>query len=204
VLSSLVGALLPFVAWALLSLRGIGMPLVLPIWVGLIGASVGAAFPVLVLRGQAKAARRQARRMVGCFLDLVVLALAGGLGIEGALHAAAAIGDTQVSNRMARCLDEARDAGRTSWEALERLGHELVVPELVELALAVSLAGTEGARIKSTLAAKAASIRRHELADAESDANTISDRLFIPGVLLLIGFLIFIGYPAVARLTAGL
>ena len=68
----------------------------------------------------------------------------------------------------------------------------------------MSLAGTEGARIKSTLAAKAASIRRHELADAEADANTISERLFIPGVLLLIGFLIFIGYPAVARLTAGL
>jgi hypothetical protein len=70
--------------------------------------------------------------------------------------------------------------------------------------LAVSLAGTEGARVRSTLAAKAASIRRHELADAETDANTITERLFIPGVLLLIGFVIFIGYPAVARLTAGL
>ncbi len=81
---------------------------------------------------------------------------------------------------------------------------EIVVPELVELSLAVSLAGTEGARIKSTLAAKAASIRRHELADAEADANTISERLFIPGVLLLIGFMVFIGYPAIARLSSGL
>ncbi len=204
VFSSLAGALLPFIIWALLSLRGIGMPLVLPIWVGLIGASSGAFLPILVLKSEAKKARRQARRVVGCFLDLVVLALAGGLGIEGALHAAAAIGETPVSNQMIRRLEEARDAGRTPWDALERLGHELAVPELVELSLAVSLAGTEGARIKSTLAAKAASIRRHELADAEADANTISERLFIPGVLLLIGFLIFIGYPAVARLTAGL
>jgi tight adherence protein C len=192
-LSSLAGALLPFAVWAVLSFRGVEMPLVLPVWVGLSGASAGAALPILALRRRAKRERRTARRMVGCFLDLVVLALAGGLGI----------GDSRVSHQMARCLDEARDAGRTPWDALERLGHEIVVPELVELSSAVSLAGTEGARIKSTLAAKAASIRRHELADAEADANTISERLFIPGVLLLIGFVVFIGYPAVARLSSG-
>ena len=203
-LSGVAGALLPFLVWALLSMRGISMQLALPIWVGLIGASAGAAMPILVMRAQARSGRRQARRMVGCFLDLVVLALAGGLGIEGALHAAAAIGDTKVSHQLVRSLEEARDAGRTPWDALERLGHELAVPELVELSFAVSLAGTEGARIRSTLASKAASIRRHELADAEAEANTITERLFIPGVLLLIGFVIFIGYPAVARLTAGL
>jgi Flp pilus assembly protein TadB len=142
--------------------------------------------------------------MVGCFLDLVVLALAGGLGIEGALHAAAGISDSPVSLQLVGALDVARDSGDTPWEALAGLGRELGVTELVELASAVNLAGTEGARIKSTLAAKAASIRRHELAEAETDANTITDRLFIPGVLLLVGFLIFIGYPAVARLSAGL
>jgi tight adherence protein C len=204
VFATLAGASLPFVFWALLSLLGVEMPLILPIWVALSGAVAGATVPIFALRRQAKKGRRQARRMVGCFLDLVVLALAGGLGIEGALHAAAAIGDTRVAKQLVSCLDEARDAGRTPWEALEGLGREIGVPELVELSSAVSLAGTEGARIKSTLAAKAASIRRHELADAEADASTISERLFIPGVLLLVGFLIFIGYPALARLTAGL
>jgi tight adherence protein C len=204
VFATLAGASLPFVFWALLSLLGVEMPLILPIWVALSGAVAGATVPIFALRRQAKRGRRQARRMVGCFLDLVVLALAGGLGIEGALHAAAAIGDTRVAKQLVRCLDEARDAGRTPWDALEGLGRVIGVPELVELSSAVSLAGTEGARIKSTLAAKAASIRRHELADAEADAATISERLFIPGVLLLVGFLIFIGYPALARLTAGL
>ena len=65
--------------------------------------------PIFVMRAQARVGRRQARRMVGCFLDLVVLALAGGLGIEGALHSAAAIGDTRVSYQLVRALDEARD-----------------------------------------------------------------------------------------------
>ena len=203
-LAALAGALLPFVAWALLLLRGVEVALTLPVWVALVGAIIGAALPVLHLGSRATKERRHARRMVGCFLDLVVLALAGGLGIEGALHAAAAISDSRVSLRLVRALDVARDSGRTPWEALAGLGRDLGVVELVELASAVSLAGTEGARIKSTLAAKAASIRRHELADAETDANTITERLFLPGVLLLVGFLIFIGYPAVARLTAGL
>jgi tight adherence protein C len=203
-LAALTGALVPFVAWALFVLRGVHAPLTLPVWVGVLGAVGGATIPLLALRARATTSRRNARRMVGCFLDLVVLALAGGLGIEGALHAAAGISDSPVSLRLVGALDVARDSGHTPWEALAGLGRELGVIELVELASAVSLAGTEGARIKSTLAAKAASIRRHELAEAETDANTITDRLFIPGVLLLVGFLIFIGYPAVARLSAGL
>ena len=120
------------------------------------------------------------------------------------LHAAAAISDAPVSTKIVGVLDLARDSGTTPWDALAALGRDLGVVELVELASAVSLAGTEGARIESTLAAKAGSIRRHELADAETDANTITDRLFLPGVLLLVGFLIFIGYPAVSRLSAGL
>jgi Flp pilus assembly protein TadB len=133
-----------------------------------------------------------------------VLALAGGLGIEGALHAAASISEAPVALKIVRSLDEARDAGRTPWEALAALGRDLGVAELVELSSAVSLAGTEGARIRATLAAKATSIRSHELSDAETDANTITERLFLPGVLLLVGFLIFIGYPAIARFSAGI
>ena len=204
VCGAVAGAAAPLVLWALLVVGGVRAPLSLPVWVGLLGGIIGSLLPVMVLRKLAVRSRRQARRSVGCFLDLVVLALAGGLGIEGALHAAAAISDAPVSTKIEGVLDVARDSGRTPWEALAMLGRDLGVVELVELASAVSLAGTEGARIKSTLAAKAASIRRHELADAETEANTITDRLFLPGVLLLVGFLIFIGYPAVSRLSAGL
>jgi len=203
-LCCLAGAFTPCVIWAVLSLEGLAVPVVIPIWVAVVGAFAGALIPFVFLRTEGTKARRHARRVVGCFLDLVVLSLAGGLGIEGALYAAAAICETPVSRKLLRGLDVARDSGRTPWEALATTGRELGVTELVELSAAVSLAGTEGARIRSTLAAKAASIRTHELADAESDANTITERLFLPGVLLLIGFLIFLGYPAVSRVTSGL
>jgi tight adherence protein C len=65
------------------------------------------------------------------------------------------------------------------------------------------MAGTEGAKVRSTLTARAASIRRHELAAAEAEANAVTDKLFIPGAFLLLGFLLLIGYPAFSRIAAG-
>ena len=57
--------------------------------------------------------------------------------------------------------------------------------------------------MRITLATRAATIRRHELANAEADANALTEKLFIPGAFLLVGFLIFVGFPAFTRITAG-
>jgi hypothetical protein len=172
---------------------GVHLPFAVPMWAGLAVGGCGGLLPVLVLHSEARQAKQSARLVVGSFLNLVVLCLAGGMGIEGALHASARIGDDEVS-----------DTGEPPWDALADLGRNLGVGELSELAAAVGLAGAEGARIRLTLAAKASSIRRHDLADAESQANAVTERLFLPGVFLLVGFLLFIGYPAVARISAGL
>lgn len=203
VMAAGAGALSPLVVWAALLSAGVHLPFALPVWTSLLGALVGGAIPFSQLQADAKARRRHARRVVGSYLDLVVLALAGGMGVEGALHAAAGVGNDWASKRVAGALSRARDAGRTPWEALSLLGVDLGVSELEELAAAVGLAGQEGARIRSSLAAKASTARRHELAEAESEANTVTERLFLPGVLLLTGFILFIGYPAVARILGG-
>jgi hypothetical protein len=86
---------------------------------------------------------------------------------------------------------------------LGQLGVEIAVPELVELSTTLELAGTEGARIRQSLSSRAVSLRRHEQADAESAANTMTERLFLPGALLLFGFLLFVGYPAFSRIIGG-
>jgi Flp pilus assembly protein TadB len=203
VLAAGVAGVLPPFCWALTGLGGMHLSFIVPLWVSLVGSACGAAFPFMILRSEAKVAARCARRVVGTYLDLVVLCLAGGMGIEGALHAAAEVGVDPVSHRLAAALQLARDCGETPWSALAGLGEELGIGELSELAAAVGLAGTEGARIRATLSSKASSIRRHELADAETEANTVTERLFLPGVLLLVGFLLFIGYPAFSRIAAG-
>jgi tight adherence protein C len=203
-LGTTVGVLLPGLWWMVVTVGGVHVPFVVPIWAALVLGFGGGALPVVRLHSRGSRARQAARRVVGSYLNLVVLCLAGGMGIEGALHASARIGEDDVSARILNALIVAQDAGETPWDALDRLGRDLGVTELTELAAAVALAGGEGARIRLTLAAKASSIRRHGLAQAEAEANTVTERLFLPGVFLLVGFLLFIGYPAVARISAGL
>ena len=203
-LGGFAGLVLPPLTAAVAASGGVRTPILVPAWSSLVVGAAGAALPLLVLRHGAARTRRAARTVVAGYLDLVVLCLAGGMGIEGALQAAAAVGDDPYSSMIASALERARDAGDTPWAALAAVGRELGVVDLVELAAAVHLAGTEGAKVRSTLAAKAASIRRHELAEAEAEANAVTERLFLPGALLLVGFLLFLGYPAVARITGGL
>jgi tight adherence protein C len=192
------------VGLAAASLASAPLPWTIPLWVGLLLGLVGVVSPVTSLQAHARTARRAARRAVGSFLDLVVLCLAGGMGIESALHAAAGISAQDVTKQLAVALNVARDSGRPPWSAFDELGQRLGLGELVELAAALNLAGREGARIRATLTAKAAAMRRRELATEESEANKTTERLFLPGVFLLLGFLAFIGYPAVTRILTGL
>jgi hypothetical protein len=196
-------ALAPLVLWLLATMAGVSLPTAVAGIILVIAVPLGATLPVLSLVRQATERRRHFRVVTGSFVDLVVLSLAGGVGIDGALHAAAGVSPDWAAQRMGRALSTARDGGTTPWAALEALGRELRVPELVELATTVQLAGTEGARIRLSLTARAASLRRHEQAEAESAANAMTERLFLPGALLLLGFLLFIGYPTFHRILGG-
>lgn len=173
--------------------------------VAVVVAACGAAAtaPLLSLHRQVAHARAAAEQAVSVYADLVVLCLAGGMGIESALAAAAVAGDP-LTTRIARTLDVAGGAGRSPWDALAELGEALGVSALVDLAVAVGLAGTEGSAVRATLAARAETLRRRRAAADEARANAVTERLFVPSVLLLIGFLLFIGYPAVARILTGL
>jgi Flp pilus assembly protein TadB len=162
-----------------------------------------ALLPIVDVVHRARDRRRHFRLVVGSFVDLVVLGLAGGMGIEGALFSASQVSTDWAAQRIVRSLLTARDSGASPWSALAVLGQETGVTELVELSTTLQLAGTEGARIRQSLQNRAASLRRHEQADEESAANALTERLFVPGALLLVGFLLFIGYPAFTRILGG-
>ncbi len=203
VVSAAVGGLLPVFTCAIIVAAGVRVPVIVPFAAGVLCGIGGALRPIAELDAEAKRGRRHARRVICSFLDLVVLGLAGGMGIESALLAAAQLGENVVSRRMLAALSLSRDTGEPPWDALARLGDTLGIEEFGELAATAGLAGMEGAKIRVTLAARAASIRRHELANAEAEANALTEKLFIPGAFLLVGFLIFIGYPAFTRIASG-
>ena len=191
-------------ATALLATGGMHLPVVLPVWGSLLFLVAGFFLPDLGIRTDASRRRRDFRHALSSFLDLVVVALAGGGGVETALADAASVGSGWAFSSLRRALDQARLARQTPWTALGRLGHELGVAELSELAASVALAGTEGAKVRASLAAKAASLRTHQLAEAETADQAATEKMSLPVVVLFAGFLLFLGYPAVQKVLTGL
>ena len=159
----------------------------------------GVAFflPDLALRQEAEARRRDFRHVVGSFLDLVAMNLAGGRGLPEALMTASTIGDHWAMARIRQALANARLIGITPWDAMARLGEDLGVEELRDLASALALAGDEGAKIRASLLARAAStLRRKELADVEGKAGERSQSMLVAQLVMCAAFMLFLGFPA--------
>lgn len=190
--------------FALMALGGVGVTWVLPLWVSLVLGAVALVVPTLAVRSEAAERRRSFRHALGCFLDLVAVRLAGGAGVDSALAGSAVAGDGWAFAELRQALTDARLRGEPSWIGLAHLGEELGISELQELAASAGLAGDEGARVRVSITAKARAIRVRGLADAESAAQSASERMSLPVVLLMTGFIVFLGYPAVAAVLTGL
>lgn len=149
----------------------------------------------LTVHTEAEEFRRSARLAVRVFLDQTVTSLAGGGGIEQSMVAAAADGHGPMFRRIRDALDTAQLHRESAWPLLDRLGHEVGIEELSELAAAGTLAGAEGAKVKSSLAAKARSMRERELAYCVAQAKSATTRLAMPGALMGMMFILFLIYP---------
>lgn len=202
-LLSLLGFALAPLTTTVMAVGGVSVPFTVPVLASLALGVVFFFVPDLLLRTEAEGRRREFRHSLGSFLDLVVISLAGGAGVDSALRDAASIGQGWSFTQLRSALQVTALTGETPWSALTRLGHELGVSDLPELAASVSLAGTEGARVRDSLAAKAASLRDHALAAAEEEAQATTERMALPVVLLFVGFLLLIGYPAVDAVLTG-
>ena len=191
--------LAPFV-WTVMRVAGVPLPSAIPAVAAVLFAVFGFLLPDLALRSEATARRRDFRRSVGVFLDLVAMNLAGGRGLPEALLAAASVGDHWSMIRIRQALANARLYGTTPWAALGALGEEINVDELKELSGALVLAADDGAKIRSSLSARAATLRRRELTQAEGEEGEKSQSMLVAQMLISTAFLLFLGYPAVAQL----
>ena len=201
-LGGVAGLLLPNLVALALTTLGIGPPLGLIAVLSLGTAAPGFFMPDFLLRDEAAKRRRAFRHALSSYLDLVNVLLAGGAGIETALYAAADAGDGWGYQTIRAALRRARLTGQSPWDTFAALADELGINELAELAANVSLAGSHGARIRASLAAKADTLRGHQVAETEAAAEAATERMTVPVAVLLLGFLLFIAYPAVSQITS--
>jgi tight adherence protein C len=166
------------------------------------GAAAGFLYPGLKLTERARDRRRTFKHAFSAYLDLVNVLMATGAGAETALRRAAGQGGGWAFAEIRAVLEAARRTRRPLDEAFKNLARELDVPELAKLGSAVTLVGTEGARIRDTLAAQADTLRAHQIAQVEADAESATERMTGPQVLMVIAFLLFVLFPAVTQVSS--
>ena len=182
---------------AVAALGGFGWSYGIPAWVSMIAGVLGWFVPAMQLRQVAAERRREFRQCLGAYADLVVLLLAADEGVTGALEQAALAGDAWPFVELRRALGEARLTAVAPWSSMQALGERLDVPELIELANAAHLAGSEGASVRHSLTAKARTLRDRAMAGEETEAEQASTRMVFPLLIMVLAFVGFVGYPAI-------
>ena len=164
-------------------------------------AAIGGWFYALVdLRSDASKQRAEFRHALTTYLELVAILISGGAGVQSALHDAAAVGRGTSFRHLQAALRSSSARREPPWDTLGELGRRIGVRELVELRGTMHLAG-DGAHVKDTLRAKAEAMQVRARAEQESSAESRSEAMVLPVALMFAGFLLLIGYPALAGLS---
>lgn len=203
VLAGLWLAVLILAVTAGIGLGGLSVPLPVTAGAALAAGLAGPLVSRAVLSGEASERRQEFLVDVAVYADLVVLLLAAGSGIEGALVNAADAGDDWTWRALHDALRDARLTRQTPAEGLTGLGRRLRLVELEELGAAVALASSSGSRLRESLAARADTLRSRELARVQAQAASATERMTFPVVALAVGFLVVLGFPAVTRVLSG-
>ncbi|GGO99172.1 type II secretion system F family protein [Wenjunlia tyrosinilytica] len=192
--------------WAASLLLRLGAGIAAGWWVPLAGSLALAVVlffvPDLSVRQQAAQRRREMRHTLSLVLDLTVIALAGGAGVQQALAQAVAAPQGWAAAKLRHALHIAQLTRTSPWPHLGDLGRQLAVSDLTELASTVSLAGSEGAKIRGSLAAKARAMRRRRISEADGAAQAATEQMSLPVVGLFAAFLLLIGYPALSHVMS--
>jgi Flp pilus assembly protein TadB len=197
VLASVSGFLIGLVALATLRyVAGVVLPTGAPLAVAVITAVALFVAPDLDVRKEATRRRAEFAEQLSIFLDLVSLKMAGHAAAAAALPEAAQRGGGWPMMLIRDTLFRARLSGQNEWDALGQLGERIAVPDLRELGALIKLVADDGAQVRTTLTARAASMRRARLAEEEGNAEERNQSMRLAHMLIAVGFMVFVGYPA--------
>jgi len=195
-------ALPTLVAAASLAL-GLRPPWQVPAGAALLLAAGGWFVPDMTARQNAAARRADFRHALSAYFDVVRLGFAGGLGPSDALERAPHYSGGWAFRRIAEAIDTARYTHTPPWTALARLGDQIGVPELRDLADLVELAGNEGARVVEAITAYTTQMRSRRLAELRYQAGAATTTMTAPIALLGLAFVALAAFPQMYVLLTG-
>lgn len=185
---------------AILVLLGVARsPLAMAV-IGTAGFVIFYLVPDVEFRRKAEDRRQEFSEALNAFVGLVAVSISGGGGVNSAMQDALSIGGGWSFDALRRSVENSLLHGESPWSGFDELGHRMDVVPLIELAGALSLSGDSGAKVTETLQSRAESGRQRELADAMTAAERKSESMNIPVATMLLGWVGFMGYPAVVNL----
>jgi Flp pilus assembly protein TadB len=199
VVLAVFGFLIGLIMTVFLTVAGLHLPLGVPVIVALLFAAGFFFIPEFDARAAAAKRRKEFKRALGAYLDWVSLQMSGKAAAEQALPEAAKIGSGWPLALIRHTVTNAARSGQDVWGALTELGERIGVAPLRELGTLVQLVAHDGAQVRDTLSARAASLRNEELADAEGTAGKRDQSMLMAQILLGVGFAVFLGYPAITN-----
>jgi Flp pilus assembly protein TadB len=176
--------------------RGVHLATGAPLVVALIVAAIAFLAPDVDIRKEAKRRRDEFKEDLATYLELVSLEMVGYAAAETALPTAAQLGGTWSMLLIRETLQYARDSGENTWDALAGLGQRIGVPDLRELGSLIKNVADDGAQVRQTLSARAASMRRARLASEEGNAEERNQSMRLAQLGIALGFMLFVGWPA--------
>jgi Flp pilus assembly protein TadB len=196
------GITIPTVVAGLLALAGAALPWTVPVLASLLLAAGLSFVPDVNVRSAARQRRKDFRYAFAAYLQLVVLEREAGAALNTALEGPVSIAETWPFRRIAAALERARRGQYQPWLALAELGERIGVHDLIDLAHTAQIAGTEGAKIHDVLTAKVTAMRHEASASTRAEANSRTTAMWVPTSLLMLGFVVLVGYPFFSRLLA--
>lgn len=201
---------------ALLAVVGLVLPLLVAAIAGLIvgmtAASIAVAAPMLAVAGffvpdlllaaGDDDTTEDATEALLTYFDLVTLERLANRSGTQALRAAAGISDVTVFAAIRDALERARLEQRPPYPELRRLGAELELPALVDVADVMSL-DESGASLATALRARVRELRDAHLTNAKIQAAAVSERMTFFMVIPALVFAAFFLVPPILRLLAG-
>lgn len=185
-MGALIGALVPALLAGWLSwLVGAFSPL--PALFVLAGGVLGFVWPDLRLRQRDQAVTADAAEALLTYVDLVTLERLANRSGTQALHSAAAVSDVTVFRAISDVLERARLEQRAPYAELQRLGTELRLPALVDIADVMRL-DEAGAALSGALRARVKELRDAHLTAMKVHATEVSERM---GILMVVPTLLF-------------
>ena len=198
-MGAVLGLLLPSLMGVLLLLVS-GTSLLMPVLVGLVLGLVGFFVPDIVIGRGATTTSADATEALLTFVDLVTLERLANSSATQSLHSAAAVSDQAVFVAIRASLQRSRLEQRAPFAELKRLGDELELPALCDIADVMKL-DDSGASLSDALRARVKELRDAHLTEAKIQATTVSERMtFLMVIPSLIFGLLFLVPPLLRML----